>query len=138
MRYRIPWPESEGIMTTPIRIQRLRTKGFNLQAASMAANGLPCVYVGRPTKWGNPFTIAGCREWDGLISEIKIRSRVVGAFDAWLRSPYWRTNWDGPESKTARDAIIDSIGELRGENLACFCPIDQPCHADILLKLANS
>jgi hypothetical protein len=45
MRYRIPWPESEGIMTTPIRIQRLRTKGFNLQAASMAANGLPCVYV---------------------------------------------------------------------------------------------
>ena len=27
--------------------------------------------------------------------------------------------------------------ELRGKNLACFCPLDQPCHADVLLELAN-
>jgi hypothetical protein len=28
--------------------------------------------------------------------------------------------------------------ELRGKNLACFCPLDQPCHADVLLEIANS
>lgn len=27
--------------------------------------------------------------------------------------------------------------ELRGKNLACFCPLDQPCHADVLLEIAN-
>lgn len=42
----------------PIRIQRKRAKGFNLQAASIAANGLACVSVTRPSKWGNPF-VAG-------------------------------------------------------------------------------
>ena len=40
-------------MTKPVRIQSKRTKGFNLQDAS--PNGLPVVYVGRPTKWGNPY-----------------------------------------------------------------------------------
>lgn len=27
--------------------------------------------------------------------------------------------------------------ELAGKNLACWCPLDQPCHADVLLELAN-
>jgi hypothetical protein len=27
--------------------------------------------------------------------------------------------------------------KLRGKNLACWCPLDQPCHADVLLELAN-
>ena len=30
------------------------------------------------------------------------------------------------------------IGELKGKNLACWCRLDQPCHADILLKIANN
>ena len=42
----------------PVRIQRKRTKGFDLQAASRAVNGLDCVYVGRPSAFGNPYTLA--------------------------------------------------------------------------------
>jgi len=30
------------------------------------------------------------------------------------------------------------LGELRGHDLACWCPLDQPCHADVLLELANA
>jgi hypothetical protein len=30
------------------------------------------------------------------------------------------------------------IAELRGKNLACWCPLDQPCHADVLLEIANA
>lgn len=41
----------------PIRIQRKRVKGFSLQNESMARNSLSCVYVGRPTIFGNPFSL---------------------------------------------------------------------------------
>ena len=36
-----------------------------------------------------------------------------------------------------RRRILERVGELRGKNLACFCSLDQPCHADVLLELAN-
>ncbi len=70
------------------------------------------VYVGRPTKWGNPYT-----EGDGAARKLdfELDRLVVGA------------------SPTRREII----NELRGRNLACWCPLDQPCHADVLLKLAN-
>jgi hypothetical protein len=33
--------------------------------------------------------------------------------------------------------MCKDLSELRGKNLACYCPLNQPCHADILLELAN-
>jgi len=33
--------------------------------------------------------------------------------------------------------LINQILELRGKDLACWCPLDKPCHADVLLRLAN-
>lgn len=38
---------------------------------------------------------------------------------------------------TRRDRTADIRAELGGKNLACWCPLDQPCHADVLLELAN-
>ena len=35
-------------------------------------------------------------------------------------------------------SVKEIVAALRGKNLACFCPIDQPCHADVLLELANA
>jgi hypothetical protein len=32
----------------------------------------------------------------------------------------------------------DARRDLKGKNLACWCPLDQPCHADILLRIANA
>ncbi len=121
----------------PVRIQRLRRKGFSLQAASMAVNGLPCVYVGRQTIWGNPFTISECRAAGYVGDDIVLARRVTESFRAWIDSPYWRVNWDGPESEGARALILERLPEIRGKNLACWCQLDQPCHADVLLELAN-
>jgi hypothetical protein len=45
--------------------------------------------------------------------------------------------WQGEESRRCRCAILDRLHELRGCNLACWCPIGEPCHADVLLELAN-
>lgn len=90
----------------PQRIQRKRTKGWTMPADT--------VYVGRPTKWGNPFPIP---ETSAACAVGHFRGYVVGLL----------TNGTGYP-----------LGELRGKNLACWCRLDQPCHADVLLELANA
>ena len=95
---------------SPVRIQRKRTRGFNLQNAS--PNGLPVVYVGRPTKWGNPFD----NKW---------------MFNHWLKSGSTLC------TDSRKNLILGSLEELRGKNLACWCKEGDSCHADVLLELAN-
>jgi len=92
----------------PIRIQRKRTKGWRMPENT--------VYVGRPTKWGNKFAdpfnnpITLCHQFEAFIC-LSIEGHHLAD---------------------------DAKKELRGKNLACWCALDQPCHADILLRLANA
>ncbi len=125
-------------MTAPIRLQLSRRKGFKLQAASRAANGLDAVNVARPSKWGNPFIVSECRDagFTGTDSELAVR--CVEAFRVWVDTSYWRENWSGGESEARRAAIRAALHALRGKNLACWCKLDDPCHADVLLDLANA
>lgn len=97
----------------PIRIQRKRAKGWR-----MPKN---CIYVGRPTKWGNPFMIGMMSGGMNLD-----RSEAVKEYILWLKHM--------PEN----NIVILAKKELRGKNLACFCPLDVPCHADVLLEVANA
>lgn len=69
------------------------------------------VYVGRPTKWGNPFIIG--RDGD--------RDEVCDKYEAWL--------WTQP-------GLVYSLHTLRGKTLACWCSPHR-CHADLLEQLAN-
>jgi hypothetical protein len=96
-------------MNRPHRIQLRRTKGWRKPANT--------VVVSRPTKWGNPFPI------DPRTS----REICVEKFNHWLRLD--------PKGIALAAAARH---ELRGQNLACWCPLDQPCHADVLLAVANS
>ena len=103
-------------MNKPVRIQRKRTKGWRMPANT--------VYVGRPTKWGNPYK-AG--EWVGCIltnGRVLDEEWAVEAFKAYL------------DISIPCVPAID-LSPLRGKNLACWCRLDQPCHADVLLELAN-
>jgi hypothetical protein len=69
------------------------------------------VYVGRPSKWGNPFVIGR----DGT------RDEVIAKYRAWIvRQP----------------SLISALPELRGKNLVCWCA-PQRCHAEVLIELAN-
>jgi len=124
-------------MTTPVRLRLSRAKGFDLQALSLATNGLPAVNVARPSVFGNPFTVAGCRAAGYSGDDREIARRVVEAFRVWIDTPYWRENWSGPESEAARAALLDAMLRLRGKNLVCWCALDAPCHADVLLEIAN-
>ena len=121
----------------PIRLQLSRAKGFRLQDASIAANGLPAANVARPSRFGNPFIVKECREAGFVGDDAAIAARCVEAFRAWLDTPYWRGNWDGVESEHKREGMRAGLAGLRGKNLACWCAPAAPCHADILLKLAN-
>jgi hypothetical protein len=113
----------------PQRIQLSRRKGWRMPPDT--------VLVARPTKWGNPFTIAAAVE-SGYADEITAQAFVVECFRDWLgpTRPY-RCWWQGPESDRCRAVMLASLAELRGKNLACWCALDQPCHADVLLQLAN-
>ena len=109
-------------MTMPVRIQRKRSKGWK-----MPANG---VSVCRPGKWGNPFTVT---------NEQRPGTKVGGAL-GYIAVP---TIGDAVECfremlQLRPDMIAAAVVELKGKDLACFCPLDQPCHADVLLEAANA
>jgi len=71
------------------------------------------VYIGRPSKWGNPFVIG--KDGD--------REDVIRKYREWLLS---------------RPELIEQARkELRGRDLVCFCA-PKPCHGDVLIEVANS
>ena len=70
------------------------------------------VYIGRPSKWGNPFVIGR----DGT------RDDVIARYEAWLL--------EQPE-------LVDTLPELAGKTLGCWCA-PRACHGDVLARLANA
>lgn len=121
-------------MSSPQRIQQRRTKGWRKPEGAIA--------VGRGTRWGNPYTVG---EWGldrslrlfrntasglwrgsdvGLDEPDDVFNRAYSLHNRWLKRIY------GHPIEMAR-------AELAGKDLMCWCPLDQPCHADVLLELAN-
>ena|SRR6185312_13863627 len=105
-------------MAKPKRIQRKRTKGWKMPPNTVA--------VSRPSLFGNPFVGDTCvedyRRW--LAGKMSVAEFTEKNHAAFVHS------WD---CSTVRGAAK----ELRGKNLACWCALDQPCHADVLLEIAN-
>ena len=108
---------------SPRRIQRKRTRGWRMPPGA--------VYVGRPSKWGNPFAagepVSIIYYQIHHVAVIKTAAEAVDLFRKELM-----------RSLLKSDDSVDVLIELRGKDLACWCALDKPCHADILLKLANA
>lgn len=117
-----------GWTIMPDRIQLHRTKGWRMPAGA--------VKVDRSSDWGNPFRVAA-----------PVHRRLLETY-RWQLHP--SSGWSGPagtaEEAVRRfrlclstdDASIHAIrAELRGRDLACWCPPGSPCHADVLLEVAN-
>lgn len=128
-------------MSAPIRLQLSRRKGFDLQAASRAANGLPAVVVVRPSRWGNPFA----QPLPVLVSYGGDAFRISGcsldpadAFRLWLEGKVLARDFTTALG-LARDDMLRALPKLAGKNLACWCACGPgvACHADVLLDLAN-
>lgn len=123
-------------MTTPVRLQLSRKRGFNLQALSRATNDLPAMKVDRSTRWGNPWVIGAridmrlARKWGWEISPSG-RKHICQSQTEAFRKFRHALLWD-----TAIHAFVRQ--ELGGFNLACWCDTDECCHASALLFVANS
>lgn len=76
------------------------------------------VYVGRPTKWGNPYPRSGEHP-----SKLDAYSRCSAV-------EFYRVHL-----RRNPGIAEDARRELRGKDLACWCPLDQPCHADVLIEI---
>jgi hypothetical protein len=94
------------------------------------------VVVARPTRWGNPFPIADALAAGEATTTVDARALVVARFaDAVRQGP--DSTWWTPEHAEHLTWIHDHVTELAGRDLACWCPLDGPCHADVLLRAAN-
>jgi hypothetical protein len=92
------------------------------------------VYVGRPTKWGNPFKV-GDEVKNHFGTPFKINT-VQEAINCYKNLVLIKLN---PAFIFGKGLIMTAdLSELKGKNLACWCKEGQPCHADVLLELANS
>ncbi len=98
----------------PERIQRQRTLEWKIPPNT--------VYVGRPTKWGNPYRVGSPDPM--LIGNVMTAKDAVRMYEWYMEAnPVLRA---------------EAIVELRGKNLACWCKPGEPCHADVLFLLANT
>ena len=70
------------------------------------------IYIGRPSKWGNPWTLTS----EGM------RAEVIAKYEKWVCT-------------RVENGTLD-VSELRGKDLVCWCA-PQACHGDVLLRLAN-
>ena len=106
----------------PVRIQLSRRKGWRMPPNT--------VKVTRPGIWGNPFIVSpkarpGSRSGAQYIC-LPTAADAVECFHLMVLNPA-RAQWLALAKK-----------ELGGKNLACWCPVGSPCHADILLRLVNT
>lgn len=107
----------------PHRVQRKRTKGWEMPPNT--------VYVGRPTLYGNPYLVTKPppmwpkgNPWG--------RGEAVRLYEVMLAGG-WRLR-----RRPGFVIVETAMRELEGKNLACWCPLDVPCHADVLLQYANA
>jgi hypothetical protein len=126
----------------PERIQRRRTKGFVMPAKA--------IYVGRPTRWGNPWRIYHghhlvgpqwqvCRDtWRHIPADQCVWSYVSSSHPIAVEEAVGRYQMLLQVRQRDEPArLADWLKPLRGRDLACWCRLDQPCHADVLLEIAN-
>lgn len=105
----------------PQRVQLSRKKGWRMPPDT--------ILVARPGRWGNPFSVLpelAPGTPAGRYIAMPSVEQAVAAYRRWLRD-------DPAGQRIAAEAKV----ALRGHNLACWCRLDGPCHAQVLLELVN-
>lgn len=129
--------------TAPVRIQLRRVPGWRKPENT--------VNVARPSRWGNPFTVAGGTVWGQHWSLVRynwgrgVRSFHVVPYETCAPAAdaipaavaLFRTLCE-VSARDYPDRYEQWIAPLRGRNLACWCKPAAPCHADVLLELAGA
>lgn len=115
-------------MKVPVRMRLSRAKGFNLQSASLALNGLPAINIARPGPLGNPF----------VVGEDGDRSECIHLFRMMLGGQIAVSRKASVESqRLVIGYIAENLKRMRLRNVACWCALGASCHGDALLELFN-
>ncbi|MFR9753982.1 DUF4326 domain-containing protein [Nocardia sp. 004] len=117
--------DASSCRTSAVRVQRRRTAGWRLPANTIC--------VSRPSRFGNPFdwrVEEGVSDADARRIAVDRFAEAIARKDAQQDAPAGYLGGGVPSSAEIR-------AELRGRNLACWCPLDHVCHADLLLSIAN-
>ncbi|MCA1247501.1 DUF4326 domain-containing protein [Massilia sp. MS-15] len=107
---------------SPVRVQLSRKKGWKLPPNTVS--------VARPGRWGNPFSVLpelapGTPVGTRYVAMPSV-AEAVAAFRRWVE-----------QDPAGQCLALEARTALRGRNLACWCPLDGPCHAEVLLEIAN-
>jgi hypothetical protein len=107
----------------PQRIQLSRRKGWRMPENT--------VRVARPGMWGNRFIVSptvrpGSRSGADYICVPTVED-AVECYRLYMQ-----------EQMAMHECVRSAVAELRGKNLACWCQLGSPCHADVLLEIANA
>lgn len=120
---RRPRPAPRDLVSEPPRrLQLSRARGFRLPPGAVS--------VARPTFWGNPYR---AEQRPPLLPEGAPwgAAEAVAAYELMLASG-WRLK------RAPGYAIVErAMAELEGLDLACWCRLEEPCHAAVLLAFAN-
>jgi hypothetical protein len=119
----------------PVRLQRSRAKGSRL----VSPNGLPVVCVSRPSKWGNQYSVVRS-------GPDELACYYVARWDEILKYCFTRDEATRLAVLMYENALLSRVlpyqvenvrRDLAGKNLSCWCKLGSPCHADVLLRVAN-
>ena len=128
-----------NMVDRPKRLQRKRSDYWSCHPGA--------VYVGRPTKWGNPYRVVPCKcqphcghfltvWWDSIRGEQRALApcETYGYAVARAIDQYRNDLLSGG----LRGTVTMGERELAGKDLICWCKLDAPCHADVLLEVFNA
>jgi hypothetical protein len=115
----------------PKRIQLRRVRNWRKPEGA--------IVVARPSPWGNPYTVAGAIENGFAADEAQARKVTVEFFRSWLLglSPGDQDSYRTGSRTYDRIWMREHLPELTGKALCCWCPTTEPCHAAVLLAIAN-
>lgn len=129
----------------PERLQLSRKKGFRLPLGAKS--------VARPHKWGNPFKVGHSYLTPMYLDpgwvDLARPGMVFYPFNEsgwrkdnpqtliWCETVQQAVSWFGVWTRHGGQRKAEAVRDLCGLDLACWCPLDQPCHADVLLEIAN-
>lgn len=102
---------------TPTRIQLKRSRGWRIPPGA--------VKVDRSTWWGNPYRVSESASAAQTVQALRAEIEKNGFFTGLLKGRSMKINRSMIEQK------------LKGKSLACWCPLESACHADLLLEIAN-
>ena len=124
----------------PVRIQRKRTKGWRMPGGA--------INVTRPGPWGNPFIVSKCSAADcragaghwhcfDMDAQLLGREQILVPFETKIDAAHMAVALFR-DKKLTPHRQDRARSDLRGRDLACWCPLSSACHADVLAELADS